>query len=164
MTFPLTGRPRRLKLAVAGALAVLAACLAVADRALEPRVPVVAPVHRDSGEIDAAIDSLLVRHHVDLRSVRSWSVRTPDKAVLRRESRIDVPSSFVSLVFNHDLQNEVVPLGARVIATEHSKEQTVTMHVRKDGQVVRTLVFRMVAAAGPAAGARNATVKGRPRK
>lgn len=163
MTFSLTGRLPRLKLVVAGGLAVLAACLAVADRTLEPPVPALAPVTHNSGAIDAAIDSLLVRHHVDLRSVRSWSVRTPDRAVLRRESRIDVPPSFVSLVFNHDLQNEVMPLGARVIATEHSKEQTVTMHVRKDGQVVRTLVFRMVAAAGPAASARSATAKGQPR-
>jgi hypothetical protein len=152
-------RPERWKLAAGGILVLLAAGLVAADRMLEPpaqEAPLpVAAARREGGSIDAVIDSLLVRSHVDLRTVKSWTVRTADREVLRRESRIDVPPSFLSLVFNHDLHNRVLPFGARVVATEHSREQTVTMHVRKDGLVIRTLIFRTVSDAHPTTRERN---------
>ncbi len=134
-------------------LALAAAGLGIADRLLDGRPrdarPAPAAARQGSADVDQAIDTLLARYHVDPKTVRRWSILTPDKATLRREIRADVPPAFLSLGFNHDLSREVAPLGARVIATEHSKEQTVTMHVRKDGVVTRTLVFRTVPEATP---------------
>lgn len=141
-------RSLRWKMMLAGWLALAAVGIGVADRLLEERggtkAPDLAAARRGSAGIDQVIDTLLVRYHVGLRTVRTWSVLTPEKSVLRRESRIDVPPAFLSIGFNHDLSGEMAPFGARVIATEHSKEQTVTMHVRKDGVVIRTLVFRTI--------------------
>jgi len=91
--------------------------------------------------IDTAIDTLLNRYQIENRWVKSWNVLTPDRRFIRSERRAYVPPRFISLDFNHDLSGELAKFGARVIATERTKESTVSMHVVVDGMIVETIVF-----------------------
>lgn len=91
--------------------------------------------------MDAAIDSVLVHHGIVLSHGRTSTIRASDKSIVRRETRFEVSPAFLSLSCNCDLNRAVAPYDARVIATEHTKEQIVAMHIRKDGMIVRTLVF-----------------------
>jgi hypothetical protein len=91
--------------------------------------------------VDTAIDTLLTRYQIENRWVKSWNVLTPDRKFIRSERRVYVPPRFISLDFNHDLSRELAKYDARVIATERTKESTVSMHVVVDGMIVETIVF-----------------------
>lgn len=88
-----------------------------------------------------AIDTLLIRHGVAPRSVRTWRVLSIDKQPIRLEQRVAVPREFRSLVFNAELTELLGPLGAHVVATERTREQSVTMHIVHQGMTVRSIAF-----------------------
>ena len=94
-----------------------------------------------------AIDTLLIRHGIARSSVRTWRVLSIDKKPIRLEQRVAVPREFRSLVFNAELKERLGPLGAHVVATERTREQTVTVHIVHRGMTVRSIAF--VTTAGP---------------
>jgi hypothetical protein len=146
------------RIAVAGLLFVLAGGLFVASLQLGHPPEAYGYNTRDiqlaRRKIDAAIDSVFIRQHVDPHKVKTRDACVIGSSVLRRESVIEAPADFVSLVFNFALQKEIVPLGARLIASEHTKDETVVMHVRTGGVIVRTLVFIEHAGTDPSVGSR----------
>jgi hypothetical protein len=52
-----------------------------------------------------------------------------------------VPPEFSTLEFNSALQTRLLPYGARVIATERTREKSVTMSIVRNGQTVLTVVL-----------------------
>jgi hypothetical protein len=135
------------RLIVAGMLALAGIGLTVADRLVASdagrTVNDFASAHASDKDISAAVDALLGTYAIDPRTVTSWKVLTPDKKFLRLEQRVVVPHDFPSVEFNHKLTQKILPFGARVAATERSKENVVTMHVMNDGVIIRTIVFAM---------------------
>ena len=130
---------------VAGVLAGCALILFLADRptltvggaASRPRLPGPggAPAVHD------VIDSLFARYRIDRGSIKTWRVQTPDRKFARVEQRVPVPPDFISVKFNHDLNQRLAEHGARVIATERTKENLVTMHILQDNVIVRSISF-----------------------
>jgi hypothetical protein len=92
-------------------------------------------------EVNSVIDTLLDQYKIDDKWMRSWSVFTPDKKFVREERRIYVPPRFISLDFNHDLSRALAHMGVRVIATERTRESTVSMHIISKGVIIETLGF-----------------------
>jgi hypothetical protein len=135
------------RLIVAGILALTGIGLTVADRLMAAGHNVMvndfAAAHAGSTQINADVDALLGQYKIEPKAINSWRVLTPDKKFLRLEQRIVVPHEFASVEFNHKLSQRLLPLGARVAATERSKENVVTMHVVNDGVIIRTIVFAM---------------------
>jgi hypothetical protein len=97
--------------------------------------------HPLSKPIANAIDTLLHRYQIKNRWVKSWNVLTPDRRLIRSERRVYVPPRFISLDFNHDLSRELARFDARVVATERTKESTVSMHVIVEGMIVESIIF-----------------------
>lgn len=95
----------------------------------------------EQADVQAAIDTLLRRHGIPESSVRTWRVLTPDRHPLRVEQRIGVPRDFLSLVFNNELNLRLRVHGAHIVATERSRESTVTMHVVRKGRTIRSIMF-----------------------
>ena len=93
--------------------------------------------------INTVVDTLLARYQIDRRSVKSWYVQTQDKRNIRLERRVIVPPDFVSMKFNLDLNRMVSAYGARAVATERTRESTVTMHIIKDKMIVQSISFVM---------------------
>ena len=91
--------------------------------------------------INTTVDPLLNRYEIENRWVRSWNVLTRDRRFIRSERRVYVPPRFISLDFNHDLSRELARFDARVIATERTKESTVSMHIVVDGMIVESIMF-----------------------
>ena len=104
-------------------------------------VKVASPDEAAIAGISSAVDSLFVRYQIDRRSVKSWYVQTPDKQNIRMERRVVVPADFITMNFNLDLNRMVEPYGARVIATERTKESTVMMHIIKNKFIVQSITF-----------------------
>jgi len=144
MTDPGVAPPLRLRLLVASGLAAVALVLTVAglfgstgSRQAEPES---ARRGAEAG-IAAAIDSLCPVYGIDAGRIRSWKATAAGSPTGRIESRIPVPAGFRSLEFNHALASRIAPLGAGVVATERSKENSVTMHVVRGGVTIRSLSF-----------------------
>ena len=92
-------------------------------------------------DITTDIDSLLQRQHIHREWVKSWQVKTPERRFIRLERRVFVPKGFLSLKFNLELSRMLSKYGARVVATEHARENIVTMHVILSGFIVQTVAF-----------------------
>jgi hypothetical protein len=141
-----TGRLRR-RLIVAGVLAAAAIALSMADHLLGAGANTVvndfAAAYSESTGINAAVDDVLARYKIPPNAVTTWRVLTPDKKLLRLEQRIVVPHEFPSVECNSTLSERILPFGARVAATERSREDVVTMHIVSHGVIIRTISFVM---------------------
>ena len=130
------------RLVVAAGLAVVATVLFL----MEHPAPV-GPAERaqtvrgDLRSVNTVVDTVLARHGITQDQVRSWQVRTPDKKFLRTERRVMVPPDFISVKFNHDLNEALDGTGARVVATERTKENTVTVHIKSGATIIESITF-----------------------
>lgn len=92
-------------------------------------------------EVNVVVDTLFARYGIREHWVRTWRVEVPNGNFARIERRVFVPSDFISLRFNQDLNTMLSAFGARAIATERSRENTVSMHVIQDALVVQSINF-----------------------
>ncbi len=95
----------------------------------------------EDGRIDSAIHVVLERFGLTLPAGRAARGMQGQGDGIRQEFRIRVSPDFPSLVFNHALGEALRPLGARVIGTENTQDKRVDLHIRKDGIILRTLIF-----------------------
>ena len=135
--------PLRGRIMIAFALALCAILLTAAGLIMRGSVPSETPGGRRAAEagIAAAIDSLCPLYAIDARGIRSWKTTAGGKPTGRIEEKIPVDPGFRSLEFNHALAVRIAPFGAGVVATERSKENSVTMHIVRGGATIRSLWF-----------------------
>jgi hypothetical protein len=93
--------------------------------------------------IQTAVDSMFVRYSIDRSKVRSWRVSTVDRRMARQEQRVPVSREFPSLVFNYELKRMMENVGASVVATERSTDNSVTMHIVCNRLTVRSITFTL---------------------
>lgn len=124
-------------LAVILVIAVPLIALMISNRAANPTETsmAVAP------SVEVVIRKLLLRHQVDDKSIRTRKVPSVDGKFVRIERRVAVMPDFNAMSFNHELNNAVAELGAIAIATEKSEDKTVTVHVKKNGVIVQSIIF-----------------------
>jgi hypothetical protein len=90
-----------------------------------------------------AVDSLLARYRIEKGSVRTRQMTLSGGIAARVEQRFAAPSGFYGLAFNHALGVRLAPAGAHVVAIEHAKERTMTLHIVNKHAVVRSIVVTM---------------------
>lgn len=129
------------KVVLAGALAVLALVLflLITSGSTPDRRAII--YKGDIHDITVVVDTILARYGVDQSAVKTRQVKSPDKKFLRVERRVEVPPEFVSVNFNRDLSEKLGGMGLRLVATERTKENTVTMHVKKDDTILQSITF-----------------------
>ncbi len=135
----------RWRVVAAGMLTVAALVLFMANRVTE-KIEAISALKEVQArpllsQIGKVVDTLFERYQIDTRWVKSWRVLTPDKKFIREERRVYVPPRFISLDFNHDLSRELAAHNVRVVATERTKESSVSMHIIKDGMVIESITF-----------------------
>lgn len=91
--------------------------------------------------VNEVIDTLLERYRIERTWIKSWSVLTPSRKFIREERRVYVPPRFISLDFNHDLSRELAKYDLHVVATERTKESTVSMHIINDRMIIESITF-----------------------
>jgi hypothetical protein len=138
-----TYRSLRNRVILAAGLAVCAVLLYAADFMFTPESDSSRAVELRPAlqEINAVVDTLLLRYHIAKGWVKTWQVQTAQKKFLRVERRVFVPPDFISVNFNHDLARMVADYGATAVATERTKENSVTMHIKKDNSIIQSISF-----------------------
>jgi hypothetical protein len=96
-----------------------------------------AAVHPE--EIGRTVEKVLAERRAETAGSRVWKVRFTGTTFTRTEQRVMVPREFDTIEFNHVLGRRLAPLGANVVATERTKEATVTMHVVAGGATIYSL-------------------------
>ncbi len=132
----------RTRLYLAAGLAVVAAVLFLVDGRRPAQVDArIQAVKGDLKDVNRIVDTLLARYGIQPDWIRTWQVQSPQRAFFRTERRVYVPPEFISVNFNHDLSSALTPYGARVVATERSKENTVTVHIKQDETIIESIAF-----------------------
>lgn len=108
-----------------------------------PRLSRLAPEtpSSSSDSIEAVLDRALSAHGIDPRVVKTRRVAAGNRGMVRIERRVAVSPSFNPLALQHDLRLVLQPLGASVVATERSLDNSVAMHIKKDGMIIESLVL-----------------------
>lgn len=143
MMHPPTVHPYRVRVIIIASLAACAVCLWGIERFAGPRQSTMSPAQERGTEakLAAAVDTLLTRYGIDRSVVKTWRPMAAGRPTGRVESRAPVGAGFLSLQFNHDLNIMLEELGARVIATERTKENSVTLHIVRGGTTVRSITL-----------------------
>jgi hypothetical protein len=133
----------RKRLVLAGVLAACALVLTAAGAGGGPSVlPETEPgIRQAETGIAAAIDSLLAQEGISGAEVKTWRATAAGKPTGRIEQRVTVGRSFLSISFNHALGLRVAPFGARVVGSEKTREQVVTMHIVRGRATIRSIAF-----------------------
>lgn len=134
----------RMKLIAIGVLGACAVGLVLLDMVLNPGDRTSSP-HPDHPVLAGIIDSLFVKYGVNPNSVSTWQIHVPGRKFVRTEQKVLVAPDFISMSFNQELNSLVSDAGARAIATERTKESTVTVHIVKDRHVIHSISFVMSA-------------------
>ena len=143
MTPPPLSAPLRRRLVIASGLALCALALTAAGRITAGNSRAESPGARRAAEgvIVRTVDSLFTLYGIDRAQIRTWKATAAGEPTGRIEEKIPVGAGFRSLEFNHALACGIAPFGAGVVATERSKENSVTMHIVCGGVTVRSLSF-----------------------
>ncbi|MGA9115792.1 MAG: hypothetical protein WB626_03360 [Bacteroidota bacterium] len=91
--------------------------------------------------LSEAVDTLLAGSGIPREKIRKRVVQAPRGEFSRVERRVSVPRWFASVRFNRGLAHAVEDMGGRVVATEATRQGTVTMHVIRGGLVVESITF-----------------------
>lgn len=128
---------RLVVLAIVLVIAVPLIVLLISNRAASPAETsmAVAP------SVEVVIQKLLLRYQIDDKSIKTRKVASGDGKFVRIERRVVVAPEFNAMSFNHELNNAVALLGANAMATEKSEDKTVTVHVKKSGVIVESIIF-----------------------
>ncbi len=128
---------RMIALASILVIAILLVVFVIANRASNPEETsmAIAP------SVEVVIQKLLVRFQIDEKSIRTRKVASGNGKFVRIERRVPVARDFNAMSFNHELNVAVASLGANAIATEKSEDKTVTVHVKKNGVIIESVIF-----------------------
>jgi len=134
---------RRLWILAGLAVACLGLFLANRLFGVDP-LPALAPPREDSltaAALNAHVDSVCIRFGLDPGAGRTRRVQGESGSPTRNERRFRVPPDFSTLEFNSALNTRLFPSGARVVATERTREKSVSMCIVKNGQTLLTVVL-----------------------
>jgi len=93
-------------------------------------------VRPTDARISAILDSLYGRFGVDRSTIRSRAVKAGGVLTGRKEQRVLVARDFDAIQFNVALGRAHSGTGAHVVASEQSREATVTMHIVSSGTTI----------------------------
>jgi hypothetical protein len=137
--------PVRIRIWIAGSLAVCAALLIVltrltghADQQEIHRTPAHAAAH-ESQTIPQHVDAVagafrIPRSAMKMRTVQEGAAAVP-------ELRMQVGPDFSSLEFNSALCGALDDADAKVIGTEHTREKTISLQIVKGGAPVMSVIL-----------------------
>lgn len=92
--------------------------------------------------IDREVDSVLAHFHIDPRDVSKRRIGIPNSDLVRIERRVLIPPGVLPVQMNVAFNAMARRRDARAIASENTKENTVTIHLEIDGWIVQTIILR----------------------
>ncbi|GEM_PF-2037553 len=122
----------------------------VMTRSVDPKPqvpePVVAePLAVNLPEIDATIDSILVKYGVNLKYVRKKKIAVQDSGFVRIERQVPIPPKVGTVLMTAEFHGMAQRYGGRAVASENLKENSTTVHLEAGKSIVQSLVLRFAA-------------------
>jgi hypothetical protein len=93
-------------------------------------------------QIDREIDTVLAHFGIEPAWIRKQQVTVPNNVFIRTERRVMIPPDVVTVQMNAALNSMMRHYGGRAVATENLKENTVTIHLKLQEQIVQTVVLK----------------------
>ncbi|HTK82008.1 MAG TPA: hypothetical protein VL633_06930 [Bacteroidota bacterium] len=100
------------------------------------------PSQASLSELDREVDAVLSKFKVDRAWVHKAAIPIPNSSLKRIERRIVIPPDIAPVQMNVSLNDMAKRYNARAVASENTKENTVTIHIELDGFLVETIVLR----------------------
>ena len=94
--------------------------------------------------IDSGIDSLYQLFAVESRNIRKRDITIPGTTLHRREHRVFIPPTFLTLLFNQKLNILAERFGGSAYGSENSKTKIVTIHTRIGEHITHSIIFRPI--------------------
>ncbi len=143
--------PRKSRIIILGALALVSLVLGILVVVLAPRTAAsretprstVAPSVPGEAEIRRGVEAICAEFRIPPASMKVRDVKDRTGLPVRTEYRLRLPKDFSSAEFNQALGRKVEPWGARVIGTERTHDRTVTLHVIRDEATIVSVILDM---------------------
>ncbi len=134
----------RARAAVSVLLAAAALALFIWGRPSRPESPAASweTLSGRAAEIDRDVDSVLARFHIEARSVSKRRIAIAKGGMVRIERRVLIPRELLPVQMNVALSAMAKRRDARAIASENTKENTVTIHLELDGWIIQTIILK----------------------
>ncbi len=103
------------------------------------------PRHVDreiAARLDHDIDTVLGRFGIEQEWVRKREVPLPGKEVSRWERRVAIPPDMIPIQMNLAFSALAKRYHGRAVASENSKDNTVTIHMELGGLILQTIILR----------------------
>lgn len=98
---------------------------------------------RAAVSIDGGIDSVLASFGIPDRDIRKRSAGPGETGYTRTERRVRVGPDIVPVMVNAALSRMAHRYGARAVASENLRLNTVTIHLELGGAVIHTIILRV---------------------
>jgi hypothetical protein len=99
---------------------------------------------------DVGIDSVLGTFGIPERAIRKRSAESGAPELPRTERRVTIGPGIVPVVVNAALNRLAHRYGARAVASENIRLNTVTIHIELAGAVIHTVILKIDPRAAPA--------------
>lgn len=93
-------------------------------------------------EIDRNVDSMLANYGVALKHTRKKKLQDRESDFIRVERQTPTPPNLITLLVTADFHAMAKRYGGRAIASENLKENSVTIHIELEKNIVQSLMFR----------------------
>jgi DNA-binding response OmpR family regulator len=94
-------------------------------------------------QIDREIDTVLTHFGIEPSWMKKQQVTVSNNVVIRTERRVMIPPDVLTVQVNATLNSMMRHYGGRAVATENLKENTVTIHLKLQDQIVQTVVLKV---------------------
>jgi hypothetical protein len=92
-------------------------------------------------DIATVVQQLFTRYRIAPSDIKIRRVNVGNGKLMRTERMVSVPPEFNTLNFHFDLNRALADQGVTVSATEKSEAHSVSLHIKKDGQIVESIIF-----------------------
>ncbi len=136
------------RLVIAGLLALVALVLFLLPREHGPAPPTAEEPAIDSellqraAQLDRDIDTVLARFGIEPEWVRKREIPLPGKELVRWERRVAIPPDMLPIQLNLAFNAVAKRYNGRAIASENSKDNSVTIHVELDGLILQSIILK----------------------
>jgi hypothetical protein len=93
--------------------------------------------------IDKQVDAVLASYGVEPSSVKRKEFVEPEERFVRVERRVLIPPTVIPATVNRDLNLLARQYRGRAVATENLRENSVTIHILVQENVVQTVILKV---------------------
>lgn len=108
-----------------------------------PTVPTQEQITKTLAQLDRDVDTVLAHFGIEQKWIKKQQVAVLNSNFVRTERRVMIPPDVLSVQVNLALNTMARRYNGRAIATENLKENTVTIHLKIENQIVQTVVLKV---------------------